>query len=37
MARSGWHRLYAATIAAPPEVLFRLLSDLPNYSDWLPG
>jgi uncharacterized protein YndB with AHSA1/START domain len=37
VARSYWHKLYAVTIAAPPEVLFRLLSDLPNYPDWLPG
>ena len=37
MARTQWHKLYSSTIAAPPELLFRLLSDLPNYSDWLPG
>lgn len=37
MSRSGWHKLYAATIAAQQELLFRLLSDLPNYPDWLPG
>ncbi len=37
MARSQWHKFYAASIAAPPEELFRLLSDLPNYADWLPG
>jgi hypothetical protein len=29
---------YVSTIAAPPpELLFRLLSDLPNYPSWLPG
>ena len=37
MAASHWHKFYSATVAAPPEVLFRLLSDLPNYRDWLPG
>lgn len=35
MARSQWHRLYAARIDAPPSVLFRLLSDMPNYGHWL--
>ena len=37
MATSQWHKLYSATVAAPPELLFKLLSDLPNYGDWLPG
>jgi carbon monoxide dehydrogenase subunit G len=37
MATSHWHKLYSATVAAPPEPLFKLLSDLPNYGDWLPG
>lgn len=37
MSRSQWHKLYATTIGAPPELLFGLLSDLPNYGDWLPG
>jgi hypothetical protein len=37
MARSEWHKLYATSIAAPAEVLFRLLADLPNYGQWLPG
>jgi len=37
MARSQWHRFYASSIQAPAELLFRLLSDLPNYGDWLPG
>jgi hypothetical protein len=37
MAASQWHKLYSATVAAPSELLFRLLSDLPNYGDWLPG
>ena len=36
MPKSHWHKLYNATIAAPPETLFDLLSDLPNYSRWLP-
>lgn len=37
MASSQWHRFYASTIDASPELLFRLLSDMPNYGDWLPG
>jgi len=37
MAVSHWHKLYTSTVAAPPELLFRLLSDMPNYGDWLPG
>jgi hypothetical protein len=37
MARSQWHKLYPATVAAPPELLFGLLADLPHYGDWLPG
>jgi len=37
MARSQWHKLYTTTMAAPPELLFKLLSDMPNYGDWLPG
>jgi hypothetical protein len=37
MARSQWHRFYAVSIAAPAELLFRLLADLPGYGTWLPG
>jgi uncharacterized protein YndB with AHSA1/START domain len=37
MSNSQWHKLYASTVAAPPEVLFKLLSDMPNYDEWLPG
>jgi Polyketide cyclase / dehydrase and lipid transport len=37
MARSQWHKFYAASIEAPPAALFQLLADLPNYADWLPG
>lgn len=36
MPKSHWHKLYSETIAAPPEALFDLLSDLPNYNRWLP-
>ena len=36
MSGSQWHRLYTSTIAARPELLFSLLSDLPNYARWLP-
>jgi len=36
MPDSQWHRLYTAKIAAPAELLFGLLSDLPNYGRWLP-
>jgi hypothetical protein len=37
MARSQWHKFYAAAIAAPPELLFGLLADMPRYGEWLPG
>jgi hypothetical protein len=37
MSRSQWHRLYTSSVAAPPELLFELLADLPNYGRWLPG
>jgi Polyketide cyclase / dehydrase and lipid transport len=37
MSGSRWHKLYVATVDAPPAVLFKLLSDMPNYSQWLPG
>ena len=35
--KSQWHKLYAATVDAPPLVMFELLSDMPNYGEWLPG
>ena len=37
MARSQWHKFYTSSIQAPADLLFRLLSDLPNYGEWLPG
>jgi hypothetical protein len=37
MSSSQWHKYYSSEIAAPPEVLFGLLSDLPSYSKWLPN
>jgi hypothetical protein len=36
MSNSQWHRFYSSKIAASPDVLFGLLSDLPNYGRWLP-
>ena len=36
MSKSQWHRFYNATITAPPELLFGLLSDMPGYARWLP-
>jgi hypothetical protein len=36
VTKSHWHKLYASDVAAPAELLFTLLSDLPNYGDWLP-
>jgi hypothetical protein len=32
MARSQWHKVYITTIAAPAEVLFALLADMPEGS-----
>jgi len=37
MAASQWHKFYTSRIAAPPEVLFELLSDMPGYGRWLPS
>jgi hypothetical protein len=36
MSHSQWHRLYTSKVAASPELLFGLLSDMPNYGRWLP-
>ena len=36
MSASQWHRFYSSSIAAPPELLFDLLADMPNYDRWLP-
>jgi hypothetical protein len=36
MSHSQWHRLYTSKVAASPELLFSLLSDMPNYGRWLP-
>lgn len=36
MARSQWHKFYKTKVAAPPTVLFELVSDLPNDGRWLP-
>jgi hypothetical protein len=33
---SQWHRIYTSKVAASPELLFGLLSDMPNYDRWLP-
>lgn len=35
MATSQWHKFYRSRVAAPPAILFALLSDLPNYARWL--
>jgi uncharacterized protein YndB with AHSA1/START domain len=37
MSHSQWHRFYTLKVAAPPELLFELLSDLPRYDRWLPS
>src|SRR3984957_1542401 len=36
MSSSQWLKYYRSEVGAPSEVLFELLSDLPNYSRWLP-
>ena len=36
MSHVQWHRLYSSHVEAPPARLFELLSDLPNYTRWLP-
>jgi uncharacterized protein YndB with AHSA1/START domain len=35
MSSSQWHKLYASQVAASPQTLFDLLSDLPHYNRWL--
>jgi hypothetical protein len=37
LSKSKWHKLYTAHVAAPQTRLFKLLSDMPNYGEWLPG
>jgi hypothetical protein len=37
MSHSQWHRFYTSQVAAPPGLLFDLLSDMPNYGRWLPA
>jgi uncharacterized protein YndB with AHSA1/START domain len=37
MSKSQWHKIYTAPVAAPPELVFTLLSDMPNYGEWLPS
>ena len=36
MSHSQWHRIYTSKVAASAELLFGLLSDMPNYDRWLP-
>jgi hypothetical protein len=36
LSSSQWHKFYSAKVAAPRNVLFELLSDMPNYRRWLP-
>jgi hypothetical protein len=37
MPTSQWHKFYTCDVAAPPEVLFGLLADMPSYGRWLPS
>lgn len=37
MSSSQWHKFYVSTVGAPPATLFKLLSDMPRYGEWLPG
>jgi hypothetical protein len=37
MAIFRWHKFYTSSVAAPPAILFELLSDMPNYGRWLPA
>jgi hypothetical protein len=36
MSNSQWHRFYESDVNAPPAMVFDVLSDMPNYSKWLP-
>jgi hypothetical protein len=31
------HPRFTARIEGPPEIIFDLIADMPNYGDWLPG
>jgi hypothetical protein len=35
MSKSQWHRFYQSTVAAPRELLFHLIADMPHYTRWL--
>jgi len=37
MSMCQWHKFYLSQVAAPPGVLFDLLSDMPRYDRWLPN
>jgi hypothetical protein len=37
LSKSHWHRIYTTQVEAQPPLLFGLLSDMPNYGDWLAG
>ncbi len=37
MSHAQWHRFYTSKIAAPRQLLFELLSDMPHYDRWLPS
>lgn len=37
MSSSQWHRFYGSTVQASPAALFKLISDLPGYRQWLPA
>jgi Polyketide cyclase / dehydrase and lipid transport len=37
VSSSQWHKFYVSTVDAPPATLFKLLSDMPRYGEWLPG
>jgi hypothetical protein len=37
VSHSQWHRFYTSKVDAPAAVLFKLLSDMPNYGEWLTG
>jgi hypothetical protein len=37
MPASQWHKFYTSHVAAPPDILFELLADMPSYGRWLTG
>ncbi len=36
-SRSVWHKVFTTVIEGPPQIIFDLIADMPNYGRWLSG